>query len=135
MKKLFTITIILLLTISAKAQKTHTCPEGFNAKKLLEFPTELDKLRPKLKILRQWARANNNTQAEVTTNKLEYWAKDIARYIRKYAESHTDKVCERIMETDYKYLSDFFILTIPLLEYQYPTNQKRFDAIDMTKYH
>lgn len=136
MKKLITITIVLVLTLSVNAQNkdTYTCPEGFGVEKLSEFPPELDKLRPTLVKLRAWARKNNQAQAELVTNRLEYWAKDMARYIRNYSETHTDKVCERLLEKDLIYLNDFFILTLPLLDYQYPNAIDRFNAIDMTKY-
>ncbi len=135
MKKFITVAIVLLLALSTNAQnKTYTCPKGFDVEKLLKFPDELDRLRPQLKIIRAWARKNNKKQAELVTNRLEYWAKDMARYIRKYAKSHTNKVCERVTVTDFKYLNDFITLTFPLLDTQYPTFQNRINAIDLTKY-
>ncbi len=135
MKKIITITTILLLTFTVKAQETYTCPEGWNVEKLMEYPPVLDELRPKLKVLRQWARKNNNPQAELVTNRLEYWAKDMGRYIRNYANSHTDKVCERLLVKDLEYFYDFMYLTSPIMDLRYPTPQDKFNAIDMTKYH
>jgi len=131
MKKLITIAIVLLFAFSAKAQN---CPENFDAEKLLEYSTWIDSLRPKLKVVRQWARTNNNAQAELVTNRLEYWAKDISRYIKKYAESHTDAVCKRLTKADFEYLSDFAILTSPLFDIKHQTTQAKFNEIDMTKY-
>lgn len=136
MKKIITIAIVMLLALNINAQEnTYKCPKGFDADKLLEYPVEIDKLRPQLRVIRQWARNNDKPQVVIVTSRLEYWAKDIARYIRRYAESNTDKVCERLMKKNYQYLSDFVTLTFPLLDIQYPTIQSRVNEVDINKYH
>ncbi|HHH50147.1 MAG TPA: hypothetical protein ENK52_04130 [Saprospiraceae bacterium] len=135
MKNILAIALMyLFITSNALAQSNNICPESITVNKMLDLPKKLEELRPKLKTIRAWARKNNNAQLELVTNRLEYWAKDITRYIQKYTKSHTDKVCERLTKKDRQYLYDFYVLTSPIYDFYYPSISARANAIDLNKY-
>lgn len=46
-----------------------------------------------------------------TTHRLEYWSKDFARYVRKYAATDPEAVCARLTGSDSQYMADFLVLT------------------------
>ncbi len=60
---------------------------------------------------------------DLISNRLEYWSKDTARYLKKYTNSHPDAVCER-MDKDSAYMADFLLLGLvykrsPMAAYQH----------------
>lgn len=85
-----------------------------------ELLTYLDNNRPELRNVRAlisddsqsgYLSDERRAQISTTTHRLEYWAKDIARYIRNYSKTHPDKVCERVTVVDKKHMGDFVWLT------------------------
>lgn len=108
MKTILTFIITCLIATTIQAQ----CPKDFKADDFNEIVEALDRYRPNLKEIRQWARINERSDIEKATNRLEYWSKDVKRYILKHKESHINKVCERVFKKEYKYFSDFLLLTI-----------------------
>lgn len=110
MKVLFTLLITCLLAFNLHAQSN--CPDQFKPSDFEEYIKVLDKYRINLKVVRKWARLNDRPDIELATNRLEYWSKDIKRYILKYKDTNTDKVCERFFKKDAAYFGDFGMLAL-----------------------
>lgn len=108
MKTLLTFIVMCLLVINTQAQ----CPKDYQVSDFDEIVDALDRYRPNLKTTRQWARKNDRPDIESASNKLEYWSKDVKRYILNYKNSHTNKVCERLFKKDYEYFGDFLLLAL-----------------------
>lgn len=125
------LSIILFLTVfmfGILNLQSQSCPESLELSNVNEVINFLDTHREGLKTARAWARKNNRPKIELVTNKLEYWSKDIKRYILKYKDSHPTKVCERLYKKEAHYFVDFFNLAV--LYKNFPNGV----SIDYSKY-
>lgn len=69
--------------------------------------------RRQLKQHRQTYRLDKNAYMEMVTHRLEYWAKDFGRYVKRYRAANADAVCARI-ERDKDYQHDYFEMAYSL---------------------
>lgn len=113
------------------------CPKkNFPNDSLESTAVYLDRQRPALKDVRAYVSDDKSSshlsetqraQISTTTHRLEYWSKDLARYIRQYGKSSPDKVCERIYVGDLQYLIDFAFLTNPAFVHWPEGSKVRFE--------
>ncbi|MFY7670568.1 hypothetical protein ACOSP6_05725 [Tenacibaculum sp. MEBiC06402] len=126
-----TIKLLLLIIISTfgllnlQGQNCSNQKEISNLDELIRF---LDQHRSNLKKVRDWSRKNERPKIELASNRLEYWSKDIKRYIIKYKKSHQVKVCERVYKKEAQYFRDFFFLAMMYKE------APNFAPINFSKY-
>lgn len=109
---------------------TAKCAADTDMKTYIDMVEVLNSNRSGLRTARDIARKNGKAKGltkershvyqriDLISNRLEYWSKDTARYVRKYAKTHPDAVCDR-MDNDHVYMDDF--LTLGLIYKLSPT--------------
>jgi len=139
-KLLFT---FLFLLSTCVFSQTTSCPEGTNAATFDNWTTILKEGIPDLKNLRKWVRLNKDhpsislkdlKQMELVTNRLEYMANDLVRYINKYKNSNMEAVCKYVFIKHKTYLGDYLYLTHALFDTIDPTPEAKFSNVDIWKY-
>ncbi|MEX0274606.1 MAG: hypothetical protein AB3N16_09530, partial [Flavobacteriaceae bacterium] len=123
--------LFVVLFMASLGHAQH-CPANFSKEQLEELAHILEDNLPKMAVVRKWARENNRPDIEMATNRLEWFAKDRARYIRKHKDTDFEAVCNRMFHPTYReYLSDYMTLTIPM---PYVKMYGFLDDITYTKY-